>query len=642
MEQSIAAKIDDSYSAKGEALETLKSFHRGESANLKEGMHFTKYALCFQIVFPIVVMAGLSVLFYHVLENNNLINLRRERPPENLTLNHPEDLVHVPANHQKVVINLQKIDANLKALLGNCEQLPAIHQRAAVDIDRVDANIRKVAENLQQAVEFFRHILPEQAATYIKDIGDGLQKVAGKLVTLLDIKSQLRHCQHGQVATNCQQCQHQHRQIATNCEEYQCQHNQAAKDCRQCQCQHGQVAKNCQLCQAAMNRHQIAANLQLLATYIHTKAGSQQPIPVNLQPVVADLKQQAESIQQVLDPSFLHHINNARVSYTNMNIVIVVVCAYTFVIYVFVLDCLAVGYRNERVKEIIYFDPKEPSTLGVEFQMEYSVPILMLIYDILILFIFTFAGCLGRFGLRIKWYYLLLAPLACIVTHSYHILISFIHTPHHATSILIFYGIVVIVFIVTLRTAYHTLHKLVKWLETCFGKKPTRRVKQLKTFFDTCCQGKCAKKCRPCCHSCCSLEWRRCGTEHRWPHPCVLSVLCLISFLLAGFMVYIIILFILIPINNAIDDAPDRLLSINQTALIFFGAAITYKLYRDRKHETVLDYFVKAQDKFEKQDTDGNGETVAGWQTMKCKDKKIEMASRLLGIVNALSNETVC
>ncbi len=38
------------------------------------------------------------------------------------------------------------------------------------------------------------------------------------------------------------------------------------------------------------------------------------------------------------------------------------------------------------------------------------------------------------------------------------------------------------------------------------------------------------------------------------------------------------ILFLIVPINLAIDDAPNRLLNINQTILVFTTLAITYKV----------------------------------------------------------------
>ena len=59
-------------------------------------------------------------------------------------------------------------------------------------------------------------------------------------------------------------------------------------------------------------------------------------------------------------------------------------------------------------------------------------------------------------------------------------------------------------------------------------------------------------------------------------------------------MVFVVILFILVPINLALENAPNRLFGINQTILVFIGAAITYKLYRNQKSKTWFDHVVEA------------------------------------------------
>ena len=620
MEQSIAAKIDDAYIAKGETLETLRSFHKGK--------HFTNYTFSFQIVFPIVVIVFLCLLFHHRIENNNLFKILRRSPPpqrESLPI-HPEiprrgslpnsprrrslpevhansprrgslpNLPIVPVKHhqqvashrqlvntnlKQVVTNLQLVDENLKASLTKCKSVDEMYQRAAVNIHQVDASLRQVANNLQKVVAL-RSVLPgnhRQAAKYLENVGNCLKEIATTLKELLEI------------------------------------HEKEHVNFKQVLCRKSQLV-------VAVNRQQVVTKLQQLARTLQLISPT-----VDYQEVINELEKKAENIKDVVDASpesFPHHVYNAKVSNTNMAIVITVICAYTFVIYVCVLDCIAVGYRQERVKELIFFRTNTLSDSSLEdvFILEYAIPILMLLYDAFSLIIFSIVGICCRCGVFKSWFYILLAPLSCIVTHSYHILVAFIHTPHHATSILIFYGLVVIVFIVTLTTAYHNLHQMVKCCETGCD----RQIKQSKRTqdFRLCCANK-------------FWGWS-CCIEHRWPHQFVITVMCLLSALIAGFMVYIVILFILIPINNAIDEAPDRLLSINQTALIFFGAAITYKLYRIRKSITFLDYLVKAQNEYEQHANGETGNAVDGWKTMNPNDKKIKLASRLLGAVDALKS----
>ena len=57
---------------------------------------------------------------------------------------------------------------------------------------------------------------------------------------------------------------------------------------------------------------------------------------------------------------------------------------------------------------------------------------------------------------------------------------------------------------------------------------------------------------------------------------------------------YVVILFLIVPINRAIDYAPNHLLTIHETILVFITAAITYNLYFGRKDTTILDQLAKA------------------------------------------------
>ena len=53
--------------------------------------------------------------------------------------------------------------------------------------------------------------------------------------------------------------------------------------------------------------------------------------------------------------------------------------------------------------------------------------------------------------------------------------------------------------------------------------------------------------------------------------------------------------FVLVPINNAVDDALNRVLSINQMILIIIGILITFKIFNSQKSKTFLDYLAKAK-----------------------------------------------
>ena len=60
------------------------------------------------------------------------------------------------------------------------------------------------------------------------------------------------------------------------------------------------------------------------------------------------------------------------------------------------------------------------------------------------------------------------------------------------------------------------------------------------------------------------------GTQYGYPHAIILTIMSFLAVFISGVMVFIVILFIIVPINKAIDNAPARLFSINQTILVFY------------------------------------------------------------------------
>ncbi len=78
-------------------------------------------------------------------------------------------------------------------------------------------------------------------------------------------------------------------------------------------------------------------------------------------------------------------------------------------------------------------------------------------------------------------------------------------------------------------------------------------------------------------------------------HSCLLFMFAVLSFFLSGILVFVVILFLIVPINLAIDDAPNRLLNINQTILVF--TILSQSLYQSKSSGTILDQLVKANTK---------------------------------------------
>ena len=175
-----------------------------------------------------------------------------------------------------------------------------------------------------------------------------------------------------------------------------------------------------------------------------------------------------------------HEFENLKISTANMSIYVMIVCSYLFVVYVVILDCIAVNKRAFFVNEEIYH-PKADNGNNTKLQLEFGIPSLLLAEDLLVLIMMVALSCMKlctscrkeKLGdcsssvcycslerlQTVQWYNIIVGPVFCIVIHSYHILVGFIHSPHHATSILVFYALVIVTYIVTLKSAYHNLFK---------------------------------------------------------------------------------------------------------------------------------------------------------------------------------------
>ena len=179
-----------------------------------------------------------------------------------------------------------------------------------------------------------------------------------------------------------------------------------------------------------------------------------------------------------------HHFISAKPSTNNLLITTMALTSFTFVIYVIVLDLIAVSYRHTLVSREIFFNTRDESivrtalanadisqdpdidenkqTILTKLIIEYAIPIFILCYDLFILlFLILFVLAIRSGKWTLKWHYILLGPLSCIAVHSYHIILGFIHNPEHAASIAVFYGIVVVLFLAILRVVYVTSYSLV-------------------------------------------------------------------------------------------------------------------------------------------------------------------------------------
>ncbi len=355
----------------------------------------------------------------------------------------------------------------------------------------------------------------------------------------------------------------------------------------------------------------------------------------------------------------IHDMDSIKVSTRNMYIVILVICSVSFVVYVIALDIVAIINRNTKMFPEIFFKPNQNESkygnVSLAFKLEYSIPSLMLVYDLLIFGVMVVGMICKRCGVRRgKWYHIGIAPASCIVVHSYHILISFIQTPHHAASIFIFYAVIILIFYVTFKAAYYNLFQIFQRLasnkccKACFGICNNCLCICLVCL---CCPFICLVPfcwwslfslwtddiiCKICWNwSCCTHQ--KCCPAYKVPHPVVLTIMSLISFFLSCFMVFVVGLFVIIPINMAIDDAPERLFSINQTVLVFIGAAITYKLYRNHAGaNNIIEQLVKANREYLA--TNGIDGQLVAWKDLDKVDKEIEMGKLMIAALHTTIN----
>ena len=336
-----------------------------------------------------------------------------------------------------------------------------------------------------------------------------------------------------------------------------------------------------------------------------------------------------------------NHFGSAKPSTKNLWIMSMALTSFAFVIYVFVLDSIAVGYRRHLVEEEIFYNPtpgKDTSRTAIDeasndikdketrrnfllrLQIEYAIPITILCYDLaVLLFLVGYIVIIRCMPWAPKWHYILLGPLSCIAIHSYHIILGFIHNPEHAASIAVFYGIVVILFIVTLRVVYVTSFSLIYQCQ----RIQAAEINYLSKYDEEPKYNRCIKICWE--WNCC-FEWlkkRKCSgcLPYRWPHTLVLLILSIVSVFIAGFTVYVVTLYIINPVNMAIEGARNSLISINQTVLLFLGAAVTYKIVKDEK-STIISLLVKAMNKATKSVNEQQTEKKAANQLVQSAAKQ--------------------
>ena len=264
-----------------------------------------------------------------------------------------------------------------------------------------------------------------------------------------------------------------------------------------------------------------------------------------------------------------------------------------------------------RIKEYYYHN-------SFEFRCFYIIPILMTVFDSFSpLFIAVPVGLvLCRYYIhyndntaKVKWsnlLYTLLSPFSCIANHAYHVIIAFIDNAYHASSVLLLFIIVLFVHVVVFQNIYYYVFK---WQNT---RQPSN-----------------------------------CCTKFYW-------VILILGCYLVGVLTLAVIIgltvamLILLPINNAINNAPSNIYIIYQGSVAVIAALVTFQVFF-RETNSIAEVFIKARDKMilnrntlrenqlEAGNNDGQGiqpdPEDEKWNEMSEKEKELYLAEMLLKYV---------
>ena len=246
---------------------------------------------------------------------------------------------------------------------------------------------------------------------------------------------------------------------------------------------------------------------------------------------------------------------------TNMYIVMAI--SFTFSGYVFCMDIAAAVFREHKTRpEFQWFSGDHGS--GSPLDQLYNLTIGLSVVDGVLLGLCSatliFMGfCRHSQGLlktTLPWYFLVF-PSVNLAAHADQIIIGFIHNSYHATGIGITYGIILVTCIALLRFISLLIHARL----TDVG-----------------------------------------GTGYERENMCsrnefiLVPIFIFLSIIIILSSVYFIALYYLLPISSAIDDAPNRILTIYQSIVVIFAAYFTYWVVV-RKHSSPLDFMIKGKDK---------------------------------------------
>ena len=266
---------------------------------------------------------------------------------------------------------------------------------------------------------------------------------------------------------------------------------------------------------------------------------------------------------------------SSRAKATTMSISIISFGRITIFI---LLDTGAILFRNKHLDtqvEAIYHSGK----FGELNDIMYNIPVTLLVFDItalvacgiIVFFAFCFKLCprlIGRHRIKGLHYYCLaltVVPLifSCL-SHAPYIIMAYVSDASYASSIFIYY---VLVLFVEFGVLEYTLST------TCFDKPGGHNITN---FF--------------------GMKSNRACKIYIY-RICTGMLLLLLPILINGIMTTIFIFFYFVPIKYALSNAPNDLVVIYQSAIVLVGGYITYKTVFQRKgneqDKLACDYHLK-------------------------------------------------
>ena len=223
------------------------------------------------------------------------------------------------------------------------------------------------------------------------------------------------------------------------------------------------------------------------------------------------------------------------------NLQIIFAMSLTFSLYALVMSTLSICSEYKRLDYHNDWDSyRHISELS-------ALTKIVLIQDTLVFMCFLFA-----FFIIVKcstiWYvmhYSLILPSVNLAIHANYIIIGVIHTPYHATSVAIYYGVVLILNVGCLKVIAYLKNLL---FSSC-GKGKCSCIKGK----CSCIKGKCIKDKCSCIKDKCS-----CIKIDAYTNTISFFVLLLWCIFLNLLFVYAIIPYFILPINHGFDDAPHQ------------------------------------------------------------------------------------